>query len=150
MMCHDGSSRSPRYSVSLPPPLPSPFSSYRRPTELLTCVWNSSAPIETTFTPISIFIGTFTSNGVGGAAALSTASEITVTATFSDATTSVTTFNFDPPDTILGLDIDAEAMQNFQFPGDWVDVVSLVFVPQSDNNVDTGLGLALDNLEISG
>ncbi|KAG6365663.1 hypothetical protein INS49_007274 [Diaporthe citri] len=106
-----------------------------------------SATQGRTFNPEAIFIGTFVKNGFTGAAALTSASTVTVTATFKDATTAQTTFNFDPPNTVFGVAINAEAMQYFQFPCEWSKVVSLSFVPQAENGVNVVLGLAIDNFQ---
>ncbi|KAK7705122.1 hypothetical protein SLS63_014189 [Diaporthe eres] len=106
-----------------------------------------SATQGRTLNPEAIFVGTFQTGVVGGAAALSSASTITVTATFQDATTAQTTFNFDPPNTVFGLAISAEAMQYFQFPCEWAKVVSLSFRPQAENGLNGLLGLAIDNFQ---
>lgn len=82
---------------------------------------------------------------VGGAAALSTASTVTVTARFQNTTTAQTTFNFNPPNSVFGLALNAEAMQRYQFPCDWAKVVSLTFRPQAENGLNVLLGLAIDN-----
>ncbi|KAK2605568.1 hypothetical protein N8I77_008397 [Diaporthe amygdali] len=94
-----------------------------------------------------IFAGIFLRNLLGGATALSSASTITVTANFSDSTTAQTTFNIDPPDTVFGLSVGAQALQYFKFPCVWTEVVSLSFSPQAELGVDTGLGLAIDNFQ---
>ncbi|KAJ0107695.1 hypothetical protein J7T55_010301 [Diaporthe amygdali] len=106
-----------------------------------------SAPAGLSFTPEFIFAGIFLRNLLGGATALSSASTITVTANFSDSTTAQTTFNIDPPDTVFGLSVGAQALQYFKFPCVWTGVVSLSFSPQAELGVDTGLGLAIDNFQ---
>lgn len=106
-----------------------------------------SATQGRTFNPEAIFIGTFVRNGLTGVAALASASTVIVTATFKDATTAQTTFNFDPPNTVFGVALNAEAMQYFQFPCEWTKVVSLSFRPQAENGVNVVLGLALDNYQ---
>ncbi|POS73523.1 hypothetical protein DHEL01_v208078 [Diaporthe helianthi] len=105
-----------------------------------------SAPSGSSFAPQSIFIGTFTENEVTGLAAPASASTISVTATFVNGSTANVEFNFDPPNTVFGLTINAEAMQYFDFPCGWSDVTSLSFKPQSENGVNALLGLAIDNL----
>ncbi|KAL1880023.1 hypothetical protein Daus18300_001386 [Diaporthe australafricana] len=107
-----------------------------------------SATTGTTFAPKAIFLGTFNTGVVSGAAALSTASTITVTATFLGGATAQTAFDFNPPNTVFGLAINAEALQYFQFPCAWVNVVSLSFKPQAKNGVNIGMGLAIDNLQL--
>lgn len=108
-----------------------------------------SAIQGTTFAPKAIFLGTFNTGVVGGAAALSTASTITVTATFLGGATAQTVFDFNPPNTVFGLAINAEALQYFQFPCAWVNVVSLSFRPQAKNGINAVLGLAIDNLQLN-
>lgn len=106
-----------------------------------------SATQGRTINPEAIFIGTFVRNGFTGAAALSSASTVIVTATFQDATTAQTTFNFDPPNTVFGVALNSEAMQYFQFPCEWAKVVSLSFRPQAENGLNVVLGLAIDNFQ---
>lgn len=105
-----------------------------------------SATQGSSFDPRSIFIGSFVTNGLTGAASFASASTITVTATFTDGTTDKVMFNFDPPNTVFGIALNAEALQYFDFPCEWADVVSLAFRPQSENGVNDLLGLAIDNL----
>ncbi|KAI3391770.1 hypothetical protein diail_6819 [Diaporthe ilicicola] len=100
-----------------------------------------------TFKPQAIFVGTFNTGLVSGAAAVPVASTVTVTATFIDGTTAQTTFNFDPPNTVFGLAINGEAMQYFTFPCEWTSVVSLSFRPQAKNGINTLLAFALDNFQ---
>lgn len=96
-----------------------------------------------------MFLGTFVRNGATGAASLASASTIVVTAFFADGTNAQIAFKFDPPSTVLGVAINAIALQNFQFPCGWKNVIGLTFKPQSVNGVDPLLGLAIDSLMLT-
>lgn len=86
---------------------------------------------------------------LGGVASLSTASTIVIRATFKNTTTAETTFKFNPPQTVFGLAINAEALQYLQFPCEWTNVTILSFRPQADNGLNNGnlLGLGMDNFQ---
>lgn len=87
---------------------------------------------------------------LGGAAALSSPSIITVTATFDggERGPEETVFNFSPANTIFGLPLNAEPLQYFKFPCDWTQVKSLSFVYEAENVASEFLGLAIDNFEL--
>lgn len=100
-----------------------------------------------TISPKSVFLGTAQRSQLGGLASLSSASTIVVIATFKDRTTAQVTFNFDPPNTVFGLSINAEALQYFHFPCEWKKVVSLSFRSQAENGANILTGLGLDNFK---
>lgn len=79
--------------------------------------------------------------------ALSTDSTIIIRATFKNTTTAETTFKFNPPNTVFGLAITAEALQYFQFPCEWTDVTILSFRPQADNGLNDLMGFGMDNFQ---
>lgn len=95
-------------------------------------------------------MGTFLKSVLGGAAALSSPSIITVTATFDggERGPEETAFNFSPANTIFGLPLNAEPLQYFRFPCEWTQVKGLSFVHQAENVASGFLGLAIDNFEL--
>lgn len=95
-------------------------------------------------------MGTFLKSVLGGAAALSSPSIITVTAIFDDGEkpSETTTFNFNPANTIFGLPLNSEPLQYFRFPCGWTQVRSLTFVHQAENVASEFMGLAIDNFEL--
>lgn len=99
-----------------------------------------------TISPKAIFLATTQYSQLGGVGTLSTAGTIFMNATFKDGHTSQTTFNFKPPFTVFGPNVNAEALQYFQFPCEWAEVVSLNFSPQAEDGLNILLGMVMDNL----
>lgn len=98
-----------------------------------------------TFRPRAIFLATGQYAQLGAVGALPTAGTIYVTATFKDGHTAQTTFNFKPPFTIFGPNVNAEALQYFQFPCDWAKVESLNFRPEAEDGLNNLLAMVLDD-----
>lgn len=96
--------------------------------------------------PKSILLATAQNAQLGSAGALPTAGKIFITATFKDGHTAQTTFNFKPPFTVFGPNVNAEALQYFQFPCEWAKVVSLEFRPQAEDGLNNVVAMGMDNV----
>lgn len=107
-----------------------------------------SALPRRTIRPKAIFLALGQYAQLGGVGSLPTAGTIFMTATFKNGHTSQTTFNFKPPFTIFGPNVNAEALQYFQFPCDWAEVVSLNFRPQAEDGLNNLLAMVMDDFHV--